>query len=354
MLIQEARILDSLLSFCIVTYNRKRKVTELVKRILTNLTPELEVVVVDDCSTDGTVEALQCIEDVRLHVYQNSVRQGANRNWYISLSKGSGKYLFQVLDRDWINPVCIDSIIDILKREDVGFGYAGISFATDSGEKRNEYQIYKKGMDAARRFACVPVHPTGVIFSRELWMKCKNRETYFDEEKWGVYPHSYIYAIMSQVSDAIRINIDICDKKRSSQLRKSVSRYYSTFSNHYEFWWTPKARFKEFLLETKMIERLRFNPSEKEELIILRYENELFLSTIGYRCLLQDREHTRHYGISPENKGKIELIAIAFGFFFSVIKSGAVRGLERESKRELLFRTLHMVKLILFGTVKSV
>lgn len=346
--------MESLLSFCIVTYNRKRKVMELVNRILTNQTSELEVVVVDDCSTDGTVKALQCIEDNRLHVYQNSVRQGANRNWYISLSKGNGKYLFQVLDRDWINPECIDKIIDILRKEEVGFGYAGISIVTDAKEGRNEYQVYKKGMDAAKMFACVPVHPTGVIFSRDLWMKCKNKVTYFDEEKWGVYPHSYIYAIMSQVSDAIRINIDICDKKRSSQLRRSVSRYYSTFSDHYEFWWTPKARFQEFLLERKMIERLKFNQSEKEELIIRRYEDELFLSTIVYRYLLQDREHTRHYQISPENKGKIELIVIAFGFFFSVIKSGVVRGLEKEGKRALLVRTLHMVKLILFETVKSV
>ena len=46
-------------SFCISAYNRKEMVEELVVHLLSFESEEIEVIVVDDRSSDGTMEMLE-------------------------------------------------------------------------------------------------------------------------------------------------------------------------------------------------------------------------------------------------------------------------------------------------------
>ena len=89
--------MDPLVSVVIPTYNRASLVTEAVRSVLAQTFSDLELIVIDDGSTDGTREALQEFEGRLRYVRKKNEGAAAARNMGIDLAKG--KYV-AFLDSD--------------------------------------------------------------------------------------------------------------------------------------------------------------------------------------------------------------------------------------------------------------
>ncbi len=76
-------------SVIIPVYNREQQVVETVKSVLQQDQNSFEVIVVNDGSTDGTLQALNTINDSRLRIIsQENAERGAARNKGIANSRG--------------------------------------------------------------------------------------------------------------------------------------------------------------------------------------------------------------------------------------------------------------------------
>jgi glycosyltransferase involved in cell wall biosynthesis len=93
-------------SVLVTVYNREAYLAECLKSILASSFEDFEVIVVDDGSTDGSVEIARHFEslDSRIHVHLNPVNLGdyPNRNRAAELARG--KYLKYVDSDDLIRP----------------------------------------------------------------------------------------------------------------------------------------------------------------------------------------------------------------------------------------------------------
>ena len=80
---------DDLVSVTIVTYNSGRFIKRCLESVLEQKHPHIEVIVVDNASTDGTVDILEQFED-RCHIIYNERNVGfaAAQNQAIGLSRG--------------------------------------------------------------------------------------------------------------------------------------------------------------------------------------------------------------------------------------------------------------------------
>jgi hypothetical protein len=67
---------DSGTSVCMATFNGATYVGRQLESILDQLSDDDEVIVVDDCSTDGTIEAVGCLKDRRITVHVNDRNRG--------------------------------------------------------------------------------------------------------------------------------------------------------------------------------------------------------------------------------------------------------------------------------------
>jgi len=76
-------------SVTVVTYNSGRFIKRCLESVLEQKYPNLEVIVVDNASTDGTVDILEQFEDTcSIHYNQENIGFAAAQNQAIALSSG--------------------------------------------------------------------------------------------------------------------------------------------------------------------------------------------------------------------------------------------------------------------------
>jgi glycosyltransferase involved in cell wall biosynthesis len=77
------------LSVLIPVFNEEESVHELLQRVLA-VPCDKEIVIVDDCSSDGTWNVLQGIEDESVHIYRHEVNLGKGSAIRTALSRATG------------------------------------------------------------------------------------------------------------------------------------------------------------------------------------------------------------------------------------------------------------------------
>jgi glycosyltransferase involved in cell wall biosynthesis len=81
-----------LVSICVPTYNAERTVVQTIESILNQTYSNIEVLVVDNASTENTVSLLQGINDSRLRIQCNDINIGAGKNFSKCVQLANGDY----------------------------------------------------------------------------------------------------------------------------------------------------------------------------------------------------------------------------------------------------------------------
>ena len=180
------------LSICIATLNRARFLKETLDSILDQASDEVEVVIVDGASSDGTegvVQGLQqrysCIRYIR-----REKAMGVDRDFDTAVQHASGEYCWLLCDDDLLKPGAIETVLSGAQ-----FGHSLLvvnADVWDAGyrkllEERRmkivEDRVYPSS-DIEALFAGTAGYLTfigGVVIRRDLWM-ARERERYFGTE----------------------------------------------------------------------------------------------------------------------------------------------------------------------------
>lgn len=95
--------MEPLISVVIPVYNREKTILRALNSVLGQTYPNIEVIVVDDGSTDATVQIVRNCIDERVRLICLSGNQGANRARNAGISEAKGDYIaFQDSDDEWL------------------------------------------------------------------------------------------------------------------------------------------------------------------------------------------------------------------------------------------------------------
>ncbi len=96
-------MMQRLVSVVIPVYNRENTINRAIDSALSQTYSNVEVIVVDDGSTDKTVSIVKEYDDCRIKLICQKERGGANKARNVGIANSQGEYIaFQDSDDEWL------------------------------------------------------------------------------------------------------------------------------------------------------------------------------------------------------------------------------------------------------------
>jgi glycosyltransferase involved in cell wall biosynthesis len=94
-------------SVCVPTYNGAAFLEATLRSVLEQTYEDFELIVVDDASTDATLDIARTLVDERIRVVANDERIGAAANFARAISLAQGRYVKLLCQDDTLYPDCV-------------------------------------------------------------------------------------------------------------------------------------------------------------------------------------------------------------------------------------------------------
>ncbi len=115
-------------SICIPNYNYARYIGETIQSVLNQTYPHFEIVVVDNASTDNSVEVVKSFKDPRIKLYVNQYNVGFAPNLDRAAQKASNPFIIMLSSDDLMKVHALEVYADTLCRvEDLGSPFLLVS-----------------------------------------------------------------------------------------------------------------------------------------------------------------------------------------------------------------------------------
>ena len=105
-------------------YNGEKCLNHTIESILNQSFQNFEFLIVNDCSTDNTIELIKSFEDPRIRIHNNAVNLGQTKSLNVGLKLTKGKYIARMDADDYAMPERLAgsdseliSIFGMLRRE---------------------------------------------------------------------------------------------------------------------------------------------------------------------------------------------------------------------------------------------
>ena len=144
-----------LVSVFIPTYNASSCIEETLKSVLSQTYSDIEVWIVDDCSTDDTVEILSQWQqrDTRVHVLSKDKNEGfVPFSWVSVFPHLKGEFTLYMSHDDFLSPDCIELLVRCQQKNDADAVIPDCVFSYDDGTQKSSFLISEQ-LSAREAFA---------------------------------------------------------------------------------------------------------------------------------------------------------------------------------------------------------
>jgi glycosyltransferase involved in cell wall biosynthesis len=133
---------------CIPTCDGELFLAEAIESVLAQTFEAFELLIVDDCSSDRTLEIVSRYADPRLRVYQNHERLGIAGNWNRCLELARGGYFSLFHQDDVMLPANLEQKVRLLEAEpSVGFVHSSVDFLVEPAAPHGSRQWMEDSTD---------------------------------------------------------------------------------------------------------------------------------------------------------------------------------------------------------------
>ncbi len=228
--------MNSSISVVITTHNRIDLLKRAIKSVQDQSIKPLEIIVVDDCSSDETFSYLTTETPDLVHPITLSIPSGANVARNRGIESAHGDYIAFLDDDDYWDPSKLSQQLTMMKRLDAPFSYTGLNTTTPAGK------ILKQ------RFY-LPSEPTNIHRSlmtnnfigstssiMVLRSFCNDHSVRFDEALGSMQDYDFYLSCFAHTNQLAPIEecLTYYHQERSILLKKTSSNYshFATARNY--------------------------------------------------------------------------------------------------------------------------
>lgn len=143
-------------SIVITAYNVEKWVKDAINSVLNQTYKNLEVVVVDDCSTDNTPNILKecAAQDSRVKITTHKQNMGAGQARKTGITNSKGEYILLLDGDDWLDENFIEELVKEAELTGADIVSGGISVNHENGviDTTSYGRVICEGIDKVNRF----------------------------------------------------------------------------------------------------------------------------------------------------------------------------------------------------------
>ena len=304
------------LSVCIPTYNRGALLADRVRAWLAVAPDDLEIVVTDNVSDNGTYEALAAIDDPQFTLVRNETNVGSFENQLVAFGVAKGRYVMQLMDKDELQPEGIVRAVEILRAHEVACGAFELNHDPDAPSAVKSISGYSAF--AAHGFTYA--HPSGVFFNAGV-LKAHGIVGRLQALDQVSHPFSTDYLVSLCLAHGPFL--DVCQSfiRHNLPPYEGIERSFS-YKDRRTFYFMPDFVWREFVAYLAFMRDLRALSGLSRLRLIFRLVRKTVFphATSTYRWTLGSRVICDWYGV-PEDLREAELRRDTEGDFFAQVRA---------------------------------
>jgi glycosyltransferase involved in cell wall biosynthesis len=255
-------VIAPLVSILIPVYNRDLLISECINSALDQTYSNIELIIVDNASTDGTLEICRqfAAVDERIKVFSNAYNIGPVLNWKRCIEEATGEFSKILFSDDLLKPDCVEKMVRVMCDPHCGFVFSAAKIGMSQDESKLSYDLKSDKFIRKENFVrlvCLglaPLSPGAILFrTRDAY---KNLHTSFpsstfrDYSKHGAGPDVMISLLTAHAYDYVayireplvffrahKNSISVSDSNNEvlNSYDSAISFYLK--SNNYWFYW---------------------------------------------------------------------------------------------------------------------
>lgn len=156
-------------SVIVPTYNCSKYIEQTLRSVLLQTLQNFEIIVVDDCSTDDTVNIVKSINDQRIKLFINGKNMGAAYSRNVALRHSNGEYI-AFLDGDdmWFSNK-LEKQISFMEKTGCQFSYTNYDEIDGKGQKLRVFLTGPKKVTHKQFMEACYVGCLTVVYKRDLF-----------------------------------------------------------------------------------------------------------------------------------------------------------------------------------------
>ncbi len=236
------------ISVIICTYNRATYIAQAIDSILNQTYKNIEVIIVDDASTDNTEEVLaQYKNNSLIKIFKNESNLGISKSRNKGVSFASGDYI-AVLDSDdyWTDPKKLHKQITILESDPtIGVVGSAITCITTDGEKIKN-AVYKTKDAEIRNKILIKNQfaQSAVLFKKDAFLRVGGYDTNLssaqDFDLWLKIGKDYRFANLKESTVAYLVHPNSISQSKKLLMAREVDRIVEKHKKFYPNYWKAK------------------------------------------------------------------------------------------------------------------
>lgn len=144
------------MSIIMPSYKCGRFITESINSVLSQTYSNWELIIVDDCSLDGTTEIVNALmnTDARIKLYQNKNNSGAAISRNTALRNAQGRWIAFLDSDDLWEPTKLDKQICFMEENEYAFSYHDYIEIDEQDKELGVYVSGKERVSVFDMFSC--------------------------------------------------------------------------------------------------------------------------------------------------------------------------------------------------------
>ncbi len=205
-------------SVIVPNYNHERFLPQRLDSILNQTYQDFELILLDDCSTDGSIKVLEeyAKKDNRVKLNFNETNSGSTfAQWNKGVSLANGKYLWIAESDDYCEPTLLEKLVPLMEEdENVGIAFAQSTIVDEENKTINSFNENYKFIYKSKRwesdfkvngktecaeyliFSNTIPNASGALMRKSIYNACGGAETH-----WKLNGDWFFYVKMLLISD---------------------------------------------------------------------------------------------------------------------------------------------------------